>query len=82
MVMCVVKQPRSKNLSPIGKYLWNNRISDIEFAKSMKERLGAEKFSSSTVENWRYGRATPKDDRLSAVRDLTGMSVEQILGLS
>jgi hypothetical protein len=76
-----VKQSRSKNLSPLGKYLWDNRISDMDFAAQMKGYLGVEKFSSSTVENWRYGRGAPKGENLAAIKALTGLSTDHILGL-
>lgn len=75
-----MKPPRSKNLSPLGKYLWNNRISDVDFAGSMREQLGVPRFSSSTVENWRYGKTAPKGDNLVAVIALTGLTAGQILG--
>lgn len=77
-----MKQPRSERLSPIGKYLWNNRISDNDFAAMMREHLGVDKFSSSTVENWRYGASSPKGDNLSAVKALTGLTADQILGVA
>lgn len=76
-----MKQPRSKNLTPLGKYLWENRITDNEFAALMCKKLGLEKFRSTTVENWRYGRATPKGENIIAIRDITGMTTDQILGL-
>ena len=76
-----MKPSRSKNLSPLGNYLWNNRISDIDFARSMKEQRGLDKFSSSTVENWRYGKSDPKGENLAAVIALTGMTAGEILGV-
>jgi hypothetical protein len=75
-----VKEPRSKNLSPLGKYLWEHRISDRDFAQLMKLHLAVAKFSTSTVENWRYGKATPSGERLIAIRTLTGLTTDQILG--
>ena len=76
-----VKQSRSTRLSALGKYLWDHRISDNNFAAMMKHHLEVAKFSSSTVENWRYGISNPHGENLAAVKALTGLSVEQILGI-
>lgn len=76
-----MRPPRSKNLSPLGKYLYENRISDNDFAGLMKLHLAVQKFSSSTVENWRYGRGMPRGENLIAVKAITGMTADQILGV-
>lgn len=75
-----MKPPRSKKLSPLGKYLWNNRLSNRDFAASMQEKLHFDKFSPSTVEKWRYGQRYPKGANLAAVILLTGLTAGQILG--
>lgn len=76
-----MKAPRSKNLSPLGKWLWQQRFSDRDFAERVRIYRCLPKFSASTVENWRYGKTSPKGENLKAVMALTGMTADQILGL-
>lgn len=53
----------------------------MDFAQMMKAQLDVPKFSSSTVENWRYGQSHPKGANLAAVIALTGLTAGQILGI-
>lgn len=76
-----MKQSRSKRLSPLGKYLWEQRYSDRDFADRIKIYRALPRFSPSTVENWRYGTRNPQGENLKAVMALTGMTADQILGL-
>ena len=76
-----MKEPRSKKLSPVGKWLWEQRFSDRDFANKMKAELGVPKFSASTVENWRYGTRNPHGKNLNAIIRLTGLTAGQILGM-
>lgn len=76
-----MKPPRSKRLSPLGKWLWEQRFSDRDFANRVKIYRALPKFSASTVENWRYGTRNPHGENLKAVMALTGMTADQILGL-
>jgi len=76
-----VKQPRSKRLSNLGKYLWDQRLTDSEFAEMMRAELQVPKFSASTVENWRYGTRNPTGKNLVAVVKLSGLTADTILGI-
>lgn len=75
-----MKPSRSPNLSPLGKWLWEQRISDREFAVMMAAELGVSRFSTSTVENWRYGRRNPYGENMRAIKALTGITADQMLG--
>lgn len=74
-----MKQSRSQRLSPFGKWLWENRISDRDFADMMAAELGVPKFAASTVENWRYGTRTPSGRNMRAIKALTGITADQML---
>lgn len=46
----------------------------------MAVKLNVPKFATSTVENWRYGTRLPRGANMIAIRDLTGITADQMLG--
>lgn len=48
-------------------------VTDYEVAKNTG-------VSTATLTNWKYGRYTPKADKLKKIADYFGVSVEELLG--
>jgi hypothetical protein len=63
-------------LTVFGRHLWENRISDAQFAEMMAKHLRLETFSKRTVEKWRYGKRIPHGENMKAVRALTGVTAD------
>lgn len=70
---------RTENVTPLGIWMWNRRVSNPEFAKLVAEELGIPAFSASTVEKWRYGHRFPAAKHLDAIKKLTGITADQML---
>ena len=57
--------------SKFSEWLKKNRYSSRFFADAMARELGLERFSSNTVDNWRRGKASPRDRALIAIKKIT-----------
>lgn len=45
----------------------------------MAVKLNVSKFATSTVENWRYGTRFPRGENMIAIKDLTGITADQMM---
>lgn len=72
-----MKQP-----TPLGVYLYERRISSEQFAVMMANELNLKKFSYRTVEKWRTGERVPNSRNMRAIKALTGITADQMLGES
>lgn len=66
-------------LSALGRWLWDHRVSDRDFADMMAKELGVKEFSARTVEKWRYGLRYPSGKNMIAIKALTGVTADQML---
>lgn len=74
-----MKHSSETELSALGRYLWERRISDRDFAKMMATHLNVKRFSARTVEKWRYGLRVPQAGNMRAIKELTGITADQML---
>jgi len=69
-----------KGPTPLGVYLYSNRISSEQFAEMMAKELKLQAFSARTVEKWRSGERIPNSKNMRAIKTLTGITADQMLG--
>lgn len=70
-----MKQP-----TPLGVYLYANGISSEQFAGMMANHLRLNTFSVDTVNKWRSGERVPNSKNMRAIRALTNITADQMLG--
>ena len=74
-----MKRPRGA-LTPLGLYLFTNRISSKEFAEMMGKQLGIKDFSPRTIEKWRtVSKSVPTGKNMRAIKALTGITADQMV---
>lgn len=69
-----------KHPTPLGVYLYTNRISSEQFAGMMAKELKVESFSTNTIDKWRSGERVPNSRNMRAIKALTGITADQMLG--
>lgn len=70
-----MKQP-----TPLGVYLYRNGISSEKFAESMAKELNLPSFSVNTIDKWRSGDRVPNSKNMRAIKSLTGITADEMLG--
>jgi hypothetical protein len=65
--------------TPLGIYLYTHGISSERFARMMADALEMETFPVSTVDKWRTGDRMPNSINMRAIKDLTGITADQML---
>lgn len=63
------------DLSPLGRWMRDNRHTTRTFAEKVREYRGLKVFSPRTVENWVYGDAVPRGDNMKAIMAITENAV-------
>lgn len=70
----------AKQPTPLGVYLYSQGISSERFAEMMAKELNLKSFSTNTIDKWRSGDRTPNSINMRAIKALTGITADQMLG--
>ena len=69
-----------KRSTALRDYLLTRRITSEAFAESLAKELNVKTFSTHTIDKWRDGTRTPSAKNLRAIKAITGLTADQIIG--